>query len=240
MPLDSQVIHQAQNGRRRAAPRCQGHQEVMDLKAGEVSEVVTEPNGYYVYKMVSKETASLDTVKPDIRRIISSQRYREGMTGFQPRPGELPLGLVLEELHGQRVYGGRCAARRRSQAIAMRAEPPGGRATNPHPPGVGYSPAGRREGAISSSSARSSGLGTHSGRLDVGQHLLGLARPGDDRDHRRLGQQAPDGDPQEVGPLAPGVGGQALDDVEVGVGEELLARGRRRAGSPRAAVSPRR
>jgi hypothetical protein len=61
----------------------QGHQEVMDLKAGEVSEVVTEPNGYYVYKMVSKETASLDTVKPDIRRIISSQRYREGMTGFQ-------------------------------------------------------------------------------------------------------------------------------------------------------------
>jgi len=60
------------------------HQAVMDLKPGEVSEVISDPNGpHYIYKLVSKETLSLDTVKPEIRKIISSQRYRDSMQGFQ-------------------------------------------------------------------------------------------------------------------------------------------------------------
>src|SRR5271157_2761732 len=60
------------------------HQGVMDLKPGEVSEVITDPNGgSYIYKLVGKETLSLETVKPEIRNAISSQRYRDGMQGFQ-------------------------------------------------------------------------------------------------------------------------------------------------------------
>jgi hypothetical protein len=60
------------------------HQAVMDLKPGEVSEVISDPNsGRYIYKLVSKETLSLDTVKPEIRNLISSQRYRDSMQGFQ-------------------------------------------------------------------------------------------------------------------------------------------------------------
>jgi len=60
------------------------HQAVMDLKPGEVSELISDPNnGYYIYKMVSKETSSLDTVKPDILKVISSQRYRDSMQSFQ-------------------------------------------------------------------------------------------------------------------------------------------------------------
>lgn len=60
------------------------HHTVMDLKPGEVSEVISDPNsGHYIYKMVGKETLSLDTVKPEIRNLISSQRYRDGMQGFQ-------------------------------------------------------------------------------------------------------------------------------------------------------------
>ncbi len=60
------------------------HQAVMELKASEVSEVIPDPNGgYYIYKMISKETLSLETVKPEIRNAISSQRYRDGMQGFQ-------------------------------------------------------------------------------------------------------------------------------------------------------------
>ncbi len=56
----------------------------MDLKPGEVSEVISDPNsGHYIYKLVSKETLSVDTVKPEIRNIISSQRYRDSMQGFQ-------------------------------------------------------------------------------------------------------------------------------------------------------------
>jgi bifunctional DNA-binding transcriptional regulator/antitoxin component of YhaV-PrlF toxin-antitoxin module len=60
------------------------HQTVMDLKPGEVSEVISDPNsGHYIYKLVSKETLSVDTVKPEIRSTISSQRYRDSMQNFQ-------------------------------------------------------------------------------------------------------------------------------------------------------------
>ena len=68
--------------RRTALPA--NHQTVMDLKTGEVSEVISDPNsGHYIYKLVSKETLSLDTVKPEIRNLISSQRNRDSMQGFQ-------------------------------------------------------------------------------------------------------------------------------------------------------------
>jgi bifunctional DNA-binding transcriptional regulator/antitoxin component of YhaV-PrlF toxin-antitoxin module len=60
------------------------HQKAMDLKPGEVSEVITDTNsGHYVYKLLSKENLSEDSVKPEIRNIISSQRYRDSMQGFQ-------------------------------------------------------------------------------------------------------------------------------------------------------------
>src|SRR6266446_4089624 len=60
------------------------HQAVMDLKPGDVSEVISDPNsGHYIYKLVSKETLSVDTVKAEIRSTISSQRYRDSMQGFR-------------------------------------------------------------------------------------------------------------------------------------------------------------
>lgn len=59
------------------------HQSVMDLKPGEVSDVISDPSGNYIYKMVSKETLPLDTVKTEIRNQLSSQRYREAMQHFQ-------------------------------------------------------------------------------------------------------------------------------------------------------------
>ncbi len=55
----------------------------MDLKAGEISELISDPSGYYVYKMVSKETLPLDAVKEEIRGTLSAQRYREAMQVFQ-------------------------------------------------------------------------------------------------------------------------------------------------------------
>ena len=57
---------------------------VMDLKPGEVSEVISAPNSdHYIYKLVSKEAMSLDTVKTEIRGAISSQRFRDSMQSFQ-------------------------------------------------------------------------------------------------------------------------------------------------------------
>jgi len=67
--------------RRTALPA--NHQAVIDLKPGEVSELISDNSGYYVYKMVSKETLSLDAAKPEIIKTISSQRYRDSMQSFQ-------------------------------------------------------------------------------------------------------------------------------------------------------------
>jgi hypothetical protein len=71
-----------ENQRRSSLPPT--HQAVMDLKSGEVSQVISDPNsGHYIYIMVSKEALSLEKVTPDIRKLISSQRYRDSMQSFQ-------------------------------------------------------------------------------------------------------------------------------------------------------------
>jgi hypothetical protein len=63
------------------------HQAVMDLKPGEVSEVITDANsGYYIYKMVGKETLTLEAATLEIRKVLSSQRYRETMQSYQSAP----------------------------------------------------------------------------------------------------------------------------------------------------------
>ncbi len=60
------------------------HEPVMNLKPGEVSEVFSDPGGaYFIYKMISKETLTLEDVKTEIRTAISSQRYRDSIKTFQ-------------------------------------------------------------------------------------------------------------------------------------------------------------
>ena len=59
------------------------HQAVMELKVDEVSEVISDPSGNYIYKMVSKEVMPLDAAKTEIRNTISAQRYRDAMQKFQ-------------------------------------------------------------------------------------------------------------------------------------------------------------
>jgi len=53
---------------------------VLDLKPGEVSEVFSDPGGaHFIYKMISKETLTLEDVRTEIRTAISSQRYHDSM-----------------------------------------------------------------------------------------------------------------------------------------------------------------
>jgi bifunctional DNA-binding transcriptional regulator/antitoxin component of YhaV-PrlF toxin-antitoxin module len=56
---------------------------VLDLKAGEVSQLITESNGYYVYKVQSKETKSLDQSRDEIRSTLAQQRMQDAMSKFQ-------------------------------------------------------------------------------------------------------------------------------------------------------------
>src|SRR5215471_10896564 len=67
--------------RRNALPSTQS--AVFDLKEGAVSDLLTEPSGYYIYKMVAKRTLPLDAVKGEIKNTISSQRFRDSMQAVQ-------------------------------------------------------------------------------------------------------------------------------------------------------------
>jgi parvulin-like peptidyl-prolyl isomerase len=70
-----------ENALRSSLPENQ--QRIMDMTPGEVSDVIADSNGFYIYKLVSKQTISLDTVKPQIRNMISDQRFRDSVQSFQ-------------------------------------------------------------------------------------------------------------------------------------------------------------
>lgn len=55
----------------------QAHSAVFDLKPGEVSQVISDVGGHYIYKMNSKSMMSLDQAKNEIRGKIQSDRMRE-------------------------------------------------------------------------------------------------------------------------------------------------------------------
>ena len=75
------------------------HEMVMDMKPGEVSEVLSDPGGaHFIYKMISKKTLTLEDVRGEIRTAISSQRYRDSIKAFQ---GDVVLSDVYFNPPGQ-------------------------------------------------------------------------------------------------------------------------------------------
>jgi hypothetical protein len=60
------------------------HESIMDLKPGEVSQVFSDPSGaHFIYKMISRQTLTLEGAKAEIRTTISNQRYRVSIKEFQ-------------------------------------------------------------------------------------------------------------------------------------------------------------
>ena len=59
------------------------HASVLDLKAGEVSEVISDPGGFYIYKVVSKETEPQSEAENEIRKILTSERARSMLQTVQ-------------------------------------------------------------------------------------------------------------------------------------------------------------
>jgi hypothetical protein len=71
-----------ENVRRASLPPA--HETVLDLMPGEVSGVFSDPAGaHFIYKMIAKQTLTLDTVKEEIRGAIAGQRYHDSVTSFQ-------------------------------------------------------------------------------------------------------------------------------------------------------------
>jgi hypothetical protein len=55
------------------------HAAVFELKVGEVSQVINDSAGHYIYKVNSKDVPSLDQVKDEIHNTLQNQRQRELM-----------------------------------------------------------------------------------------------------------------------------------------------------------------
>ncbi|MGC1373448.1 MAG: peptidyl-prolyl cis-trans isomerase, partial [Candidatus Sulfotelmatobacter sp.] len=72
------------------------HSAVFDLKVGDVSQVISDNGGHYIYKVVSKEVVPLDQVKDEIHNKLKSERMKEFMdkytNSFQAIPNEAYFG----------------------------------------------------------------------------------------------------------------------------------------------------
>jgi hypothetical protein len=70
-----------ENVRRATLPPS--HEMVVTLAPGEVSELISDPaGGHFIYKMLSKQTLSLQTARPEIHKQLSEERYREATRSF--------------------------------------------------------------------------------------------------------------------------------------------------------------
>ncbi|MGB0008247.1 MAG: hypothetical protein WBP97_14210, partial [Candidatus Sulfotelmatobacter sp.] len=59
-----------------------GHAAVFELKVGEVSQVLSDNGGHYVYKVISEQTLPLEQVKPEIHATLKMQRMKEMMDKY--------------------------------------------------------------------------------------------------------------------------------------------------------------
>jgi len=67
--------------RRTALPPAHG--AAFELKSGQVSEVISDGSGFFVYKMGERDTVPLDKAKDEIHNILRGQRMQDSMEAMQ-------------------------------------------------------------------------------------------------------------------------------------------------------------
>lgn len=56
---------------------------VFELKPGDVSKVVTDPTGYFIYKLDKKDTVPMATVRADIENVVKTQKMQAAIKTMQ-------------------------------------------------------------------------------------------------------------------------------------------------------------
>lgn len=69
------------NWRRGSLPKA--HLAVFDLKVGEISPVISDATGHYIYKLDSKEMESLEEATAEIHNMLEKQRMQDMMKKVQ-------------------------------------------------------------------------------------------------------------------------------------------------------------
>jgi parvulin-like peptidyl-prolyl isomerase len=81
---NSRESEQANLGKLTRERLRQTHRGVFDLKPGEVSAVLEDPEGYYVYKVLSKSVPPLESVKEEAKTTLQTRRmdaWMKNITG---------------------------------------------------------------------------------------------------------------------------------------------------------------
>jgi hypothetical protein len=128
MKIDSPNVKMP-NVRRTGLPPA--HAAVLDLKAGEVSQVISDAGGHYIYKMVSKTEIPLDQVKTEIHNKLQNDHMRERMdklnNSFKSDTNEAyfgPSGGSMPPIHMPRPRPGTAPG---PQPTPPPAQPPAGK-----------------------------------------------------------------------------------------------------------------
>jgi hypothetical protein len=58
------------------------HKVALDLKPGEVSPVISDASGHYVYKLAGKHALPLESVKAEIKNWLAAERFRDAMQQY--------------------------------------------------------------------------------------------------------------------------------------------------------------
>jgi parvulin-like peptidyl-prolyl isomerase len=59
------------------------HRAALDLAPGQVSEIISEANGYYIYKVVGKDTKPLEQAREQIRATLAQQKMQDAVQKIQ-------------------------------------------------------------------------------------------------------------------------------------------------------------
>jgi len=127
LKIESPTVNMS-NIRRTGLPPAQA--SVFDLRAGEVSQVINDAGGHYIYKVKSKDQISLDQVKEEIHRTLQTQQTRDMMdkvnSSFQVETNEAyfgPGGPGVPGMPPQRGPGGMGNPRMAPPPAAPQAQP---------------------------------------------------------------------------------------------------------------------
>jgi parvulin-like peptidyl-prolyl isomerase len=87
------------------------HQRVFEMEPGQVSGIVPDPSGYYIYKVVSKEKVPLAQVSKEIRKSIASERVQDATAS---------LGRSIKSEFDEKYFGATSRTRHASDQSAAK------------------------------------------------------------------------------------------------------------------------
>ena len=97
------------------------HQQVFDLQAGQVSPLLDDPGGFYIYKVVSKQQIPLDQARGEIHNFLQQQAFRKQIDAM--------IGSVKPQLN-ETYFGGPAPKGQRAPNQPVN-QPPAGRPEAP-------------------------------------------------------------------------------------------------------------